>query len=147
MKNVRIKVRKNPDGTTNAVIITFNTRPQEFDSNSERNKFFKELHGWQQTVPNNGKKYVYRRPGLLDEIPHQKIADSVFMIMEEHMKRMEQFIQQWNQKVDWEMHRVMVERRNFPDMKEPEANVRRFAAKGILTPEENKRKFKRVEVE
>lgn len=34
-----------------AVIIIIDTKPGEFDSDYERNKFFRGLHGWKQTVP------------------------------------------------------------------------------------------------
>ena len=53
------------------VIVSFDTLSDKFYSNYERNKFFKDLYGWKQTVPGHGKNYNYRRPGLLDNIPHQ----------------------------------------------------------------------------
>src|SRR3989344_3798718 len=84
---MRIEIR----GNGAAVIITFDTIGKRFDSDYERNKFFRELHGWNQTVPSGGKRYEYRRPGLLDEIPHIRVADSAFIVAMEHMKRMQQF--------------------------------------------------------
>ena len=98
---------------TQAVIITFHTNNERFDSGYERIKFFKELHGWKQTVPNGDKKYVYRRSGLLDEVPHVKLADSVFAVAMEHMKRMEQFFNEWEEKVDCEMLEIMMSKRVF----------------------------------
>ena len=135
---MRVKIRKTVNGRTRAVIITFNTRIKRFDSNYDRNKFFRELHGWEQVVPGSGhKKYRYHRPGVLNEIPHAKIADSVFMIMEQHMKRMQDFFQQWEKKVNWEMHEVVMKRQNFMDMVENHADEH----------EEKKKKMRRVDIE
>ncbi|MBI2583043.1 MAG: hypothetical protein HYW25_00100 [Candidatus Aenigmarchaeota archaeon] len=136
---MRIKIRKDEDGRTRAVIITFNTSQKNFDSAYERNKFFRELHGWEQTVPSGNKKYHYRRPGLLDEIPHAKIADSVFMIMEEHMKRMEEFFSQWHEKVNWEMHEILMERKNFINMVETNRNQDAIR--------DERKKMRRIEIE
>lgn len=101
---MRIEIRKNGA----AVIITFDTQAEKFDSDYERNKFFRELHGWNQTVPHGEKKYEYRRPGLLDEIPHIKVADSAFIVAMEHMKRMEAFFDEWADKVHCEMMKIMM---------------------------------------
>lgn len=99
---------------TSAVIISFKTNRNRFDSNYERIKFFKELHGWNQTVPKDGKKYEYRRDGVLDEIPHVKIADSVFAIAMEHMKQIEEFFDEWEEKVDYEIMEIMANSGMFP---------------------------------
>lgn len=82
-------------------IITFHSKA--FDSDYERSKFFKELHGWKQNV----KSYEYRRKGVLDEVPHVKIADSVFMVAAEHMKRMEEFFKGWEDNVEFDMMEMM----------------------------------------
>ncbi len=106
---------------TQAVIITFHTNTDRFDSSYERIKFFKELHGWKQTVPSgSSKRYVYRRQGVLDEVPHVKLADSVFAVAMEHMKRMEQFFSEWEEKVDCEMMEIMMSRRMFERKQEEE---------------------------
>ena len=101
---MRIEIRKGGE----AVIISFHTRVDNFDSDYERITFFRKLHGWNQTVPKNGKKYVYRRMGLLEEIPHEKIADSVFIMARKHMKMMEKFFKGWETKVDYEIMEVML---------------------------------------
>ncbi|MBI4895144.1 MAG: hypothetical protein HY831_01495 [Candidatus Aenigmarchaeota archaeon] len=103
---MKIIFRKNEK----VVIVSFDTVSENFDSNYERNKFFRELYGWQQVIPGERKNYSYRRPGLLDEIPHKKISSSVFMIALEHMKRMEDFFDQWSQKVEYDMIEVILER-------------------------------------
>ena len=98
------------------VIISFRTIPEKFDSDYERSKFFRELYGWKQTVPKNGRRYLYKRSGILDDVPHKKIADSVFLIAMEHMKRMEQFFDGWERKVEYEIMNVMVERNRVKDL-------------------------------
>ena len=102
---MRIEIR----GNGAAVIITFDTQAKKFDSDYERNKFFRELHGWKQTVPSGGKRYEYRRPGILDEIPHIRVADSAFIVAMEHMKRMEQFFREWDDKVEYDMMKIMMQ--------------------------------------
>ncbi len=102
---MRVEIRRNG---ANAVIITFHTHADKFESDYERSKFFRELHGWNQTVPKNGKKYLYRRDGLLDEIPHIKVADSAFIVAMEHMQRMMKYFGEWSDKVECEMMEIMM---------------------------------------
>ena len=102
---MRIEIQKNG---ANAVIITFHTQTERFESDYERSKFFRELHGWKQTVPKNGKKYLYRRAGLLDEVPHIKIADSAFIVAMKNMQRMLQYFQGWSDKVEYDMMEIMM---------------------------------------
>ncbi len=102
---MRIEIRKNG---MPVAIVTFHTNPERFDSDYERIKFFKELHGWKQTVPKNGKKYLYHRSGLLDEVPHIKLADSAFLIAMENMERVRKYFEEWSDKVECEMLQVMM---------------------------------------
>ena len=102
---MRIVIKKNE---SNAVIITFHTHIERFDSDYERSKFFRELHGWKQVVPGNEKSYSYRRSGFLDEVPHMKIADSVFMVAQERIKEVVKFFDEWENKVDYDMMHVKV---------------------------------------
>jgi hypothetical protein len=102
---MRVEIRRNG---ANAVIITFHTFAEKFDSNYERSKFFRELHGWNQVVPKNGKKYTYRRAGLLDEVPHIKVADSAFIVAMEHMKRMMEYFREWQDKVEYDIMEIMM---------------------------------------
>jgi len=103
---MRIEIR-NGDGV-HAVIITFDTKIQDFDSDYDRNKFFRGLHGWKQTVPSGEKKYFYRRNGLLDEVPHIKVADSAFIVAMENMKRVLDYFDEWSDKVDYEIMEIMM---------------------------------------
>jgi len=108
---MRIEIRKN--GMANVVIITFHTKTEKFDSDYERIKFFRELYGWNQVVPKNDKRYFYRRSGLLDEIPHAKVADSAFMIAINNLERMTSFFKEWEGKVQIDIMEVMMKRREM----------------------------------
>ncbi|MFH1630628.1 MAG: hypothetical protein ABIA21_00185 [Candidatus Aenigmatarchaeota archaeon] len=107
---VRIEIKKTGQ---KVVIVTFDTRSDQFDSSYERNKFFRELHGWKQTVPHGEKRYSYHREGLLDGIPHMKISGSVFAVAHEHMRQVEAFFDQWQRKVEYDMIQVMMARQRF----------------------------------
>ena len=92
-----------------AFLITFTVKTSKFDSMSERNKFYKELYGWKQIVKKREKRYVYRRDGLLDEIPHIKVDKSIFIIMKKHMERMRRFFEEWEDKIKWDMFDVLLD--------------------------------------
>jgi len=92
-----------------AVLITFTVKTNRFNSNSERNKFYKELYGWKQIVKKERKRYVYRREGLLDEIPHIKVDRSMFIIMKRHVERMRKFLEEWEDKIKWDMFDVLLD--------------------------------------
>ncbi len=93
------------------VIITFRTRTDRFESDYERNKFFRGLYGWKQIVPKKDKKYQYHREGLLDHAEHEKIADSVFMIAVKDMHRVMRYFEEWDDKVDCEAMEVFLRKR------------------------------------
>jgi hypothetical protein len=92
-----------------AVLISFDTCSDKFDSAYERNKFFRQLHGWKQIIPGKAKKrYLYHRDGLLDEVPHIKVADSAFIISMRNMEKMMEFFEQWADKVHCEMLKIVL---------------------------------------
>ena len=93
-----------------AVLISFTVTTSKFDSMSERNKFYKELYGWKQIVKKQEKRYVYRRDGLLDEIPHIKVDKSIFIIMKRHMDRMRKFLEEWEDKIKWDKFDVLLDK-------------------------------------
>ncbi|MFH1420924.1 MAG: hypothetical protein ABIG30_03060 [Candidatus Aenigmatarchaeota archaeon] len=103
-----IVIRKKHGATVPAVLITFDTHSERFDSNYERNLFFKELHGWKQIIVKRNnvgkeqKRYEYPRNGILNEVPHMKVADSAFIVAMDNMKRMMEFFEQWTPKVEWD---------------------------------------------
>ena len=92
-----------------AVLITFTVKTSKFDSMSERNKFYKELYGWKQIVKKQEKRYVYRRDGLLDEMPHIKVDQSIFIIMKKHMEKMIKFLEEWEDKIKWDKFDVLLD--------------------------------------
>lgn len=94
---MQIKIRKR--GNKTAILISFDTASEKFISASERNKFFSELHGRRQIIIKRSKRYEYKREGLLDVIPHIKVDNSVFIIALEHLKRMQEFFNEWEDKV------------------------------------------------
>ena len=93
-----------------AVLISFSVETKKFLSKSERNKFYKELYGWKQVVKKQEKRYIYKREGLLDEIPHIKVDRSVFIIMREHMKKMMKFLEEWEEKIKWNAFDVLLDK-------------------------------------
>jgi hypothetical protein len=92
-----------------AVLITFTVNTSKFESMSERNKFYKELYGWRQVVKKQEKRYIYRRDGLLDEMPHIRVDKSIFIIMREHMEKMRRFLDEWDDKIKWDKFDVLLD--------------------------------------
>ncbi|MBI5347560.1 MAG: hypothetical protein HZB66_03045 [Candidatus Aenigmarchaeota archaeon] len=102
--NIRIKIGKK------AVLISFDTIPEKFESNYERNKFFRGLYGWNQTIPKNkNESYSYRRRGVLDEVPHVKVADSAFIIPLNEAEKIARYFEEWSDKVMCEMMRITLD--------------------------------------
>ncbi len=102
---MRIEIRRNG---APVMIVTFHTRPEKFESNYDRVKFFNGLHGWNQVVPNKEKRYVYRRAGVLEEVPHVKVADSAFIVATENIKRIMDYFDEWSDKVEVDMMEAMM---------------------------------------
>ena len=97
-----------------AVLICFNIRSEKFDSNYERNKFFRGLYGWKQmikkeTADGKEKTYVYDRGGLLDEIPHKKVDQSSFFIDNDDADEIFRFFDEWADKVMLNAFKVILE--------------------------------------
>lgn len=96
------------------MLICFNVQSEKFDSNYERNKFFRGLYGWKQIIKKENadgdeKKYVYEREGLLDEIPHKKVDQSSFIVEMEEAERLFKFFEEWADKVMWNTFKVLLE--------------------------------------
>ena len=98
-----------------AVLICFNVRSKKFDSNYERNKFFRGLYGWKQIInketKRGDKKYVYEREGLLDEIPHKKVDQSSFIVDTSDAETIFKFFEDWTDKVIWNTFKVLLDER------------------------------------
>jgi len=89
-------------------IITF-TMKSGVKKSSDKTKFFKQLYGWTQTIPGKRKEYEYHREGVLDEVPHKKIAQSAFIVPEEDFEKIAEFFEQWQKKVIWNPFKVLIE--------------------------------------
>ncbi len=108
---MKIEIRRKQGDT--AILITFDTVRENFESQSERNRFFWELYGRRQVVTKDSGRYEYEKEGLLDEIPNIKVSDSVFIVAMEHMKRMMEFFKGWEDKVEFDTFPVLLNEKKF----------------------------------
>ena len=115
---MKIKIRKK--GSNTAILISFDINSQKFESLSERSKFFEELYGRKQVIKREKKVYKYHREGLMDEVPHIKVDNSVFIIAMEHLRRMEEFFDQWEDKVMFKTFPVLLKERQMKELKNKE---------------------------
>ena len=98
------------------VMFTFSMKTQKI-TNSDKTKFYKELYGWTQTVPGGKKKYVYRREGIIEDVPHENIGQSSFLVPENQSEKMMQFFDEWRKKVMFRTFRVLDDQDFFKDFK------------------------------
>ena len=96
-----------------ADLLTYNTRKERFESVYERNKFYRGLFGYKQTVKKNGKTYEYEKDGLFDEIPNTRIDDSVFILAKKNTPEVVDYFSDWGNKVDHHVFTVLVEDMNI----------------------------------
>jgi len=106
---MRIEIHRKKEQT--AILISFDTLKEKFESASERNRFYWELYGRKQIVVKQSGRYEYDREGLLETMPHIKVANSVFIIAMEHMKKMMDFFKEWQDKVEFETFPVLLDER------------------------------------
>jgi len=106
-----------------AVLVAFSVKSDKFESHYERNKFFRGLYGWKQMirkeiVAREGEKprvkteekfYTYRREGVLDEMPHERVDQSSFVVPEDEFDKIESFFKAWRNKVMWKTFRVLMD--------------------------------------
>jgi len=92
-----------------ASLLTYDTHSSKFDSVYERNKFYRGLFGYKQTVKKNGKEYNYEKEGLMDRIPCIRIDDSVFILAERRKNEVEEYFSDWGEKVTHRIFTVIVE--------------------------------------
>ena len=111
---MRIEIRKK-DGKK-AILISFDTIRERFDSASERNRFYWELYGRKQVVVKKSKRYVYEREGVLEEIPHIKVSDSVFIVALEQMRKMMEFFDKWEDKIELKTFPVMLDKEEMKEV-------------------------------
>ncbi len=92
-----------------AALISYDARSDRFDSMYERNKFYRGLFGYKQTVRRNDKVYHYEKDGLLDEVPHIKVEDSVFIIHREDLNKFQTYFKQWSGRVDVQVFHITLD--------------------------------------
>jgi hypothetical protein len=111
-----------------AVLIAFSVQSEKFENQYERNKFFRGLYGWKQTIKKEvvisrkqkpqEKVYIYRREGLLDEIPHEKVDQSSFIVPEDDVDKIMKFFEEWRDKVIWKSFKVLLDEDFFKEGEE-----------------------------
>jgi hypothetical protein len=106
-----------------ATLITYNTHREHFKSVYERNKFYRGLFGYKQTVKKNGKKYEYEKDGLMDELPNCRIDDSVFIISKQNVAQLKQYFNEWENKVSYHTFTVLIEDEQILDQIEEQGDV------------------------
>lgn len=111
-----------------ATLVCFSVRGEKFDSASERNKFFRGLYGWKQTVRTEDaggheKEYVYERHGVLDRVPHKKVDQSSIIIDEQKTDDVFRFFRSWANKVMWRTFRVMLNEEDELESEEDEEEI------------------------
>lgn len=101
-----------------AILICFSVKSSKFESNYERNKFFRTLYGWKQIITKSEgkKKYTYRREGLLDDIPHKKVDQSSFIVDLSDFERVIDFFEEWEDKVIWNTFKVLLDEDVFEEI-------------------------------
>jgi len=114
---MKVTIRKR--GSKTAILISFDTNNEKFKSASEKTKFFEELYGRRQVIRREKKVYHYEREGAIPR-RHIKVDNSVFIIMQEHMKRMEEFMQEWEDKVMFKTFPVLLDKDDIKKLKENE---------------------------
>ncbi len=92
-----------------AALLTYDTKRERFNSVYERNKFYRGLFGYKQTVKKNGKKYEYEKDGLMDEVPNVRIDDSVFILARSSIEDIEEYFEEWGRKVEYRIFTVLIE--------------------------------------
>jgi hypothetical protein len=118
---MRVEIRKKKDQT--AILISFDTLRDKFQSPSERNRFYWELHGRKQVVIKKSVRYEYEKKGILEQMPNIPVSDSVFIVAMEHMKRMEQFFKEWQDKVEFETFPVLLDQRKRKELEEKDVEI------------------------
>ena len=99
-----------------AILISYDTKGDKFQSNYERNKFYRGLFGFKQVVKKDDKIYSYRREGLLNKIPHIRVEDSVFIIAEKYFQEMEKYFKGWGNKVNVDTFKVLLEEKKWKEI-------------------------------
>ncbi len=114
IQTMRIEIRKK--NGKQAILISFDTIGDRFDSASERNRFYWELYGRRQVVVKKKKRYVYQREGVLEDVPHIKVSSSVFIVAMSRMKRMMDFFDKWEDKIELKTFPVILDEKEIKEV-------------------------------
>lgn len=101
-----------------ATLVSFRADSSRFGSNYDRNKFYRGLYGWKQTIKKCGKKYVYQHEGLLDRIPHIKVGKSVYIVPTKYTRSLTRYLDRWKGKVEYKVFKVLLEEDRFKKIQE-----------------------------
>ena len=104
-------------------MICFSTNSSKFKSNYERNKFFRGLYGGRQVIEKGGKRYVYERRGVLNEMPHKKVDQSSFIVNTADFDRIEKFFGEWHTKVVHNTFKVLLEKDIFKELEDMRRDI------------------------
>jgi hypothetical protein len=110
---MRVRMRKRKM----AILICFDTIKEKFNSPSERNRFFWGLYGRRQVIVRSERRYEYVREGLLEEIPHIKVDNSVFIIAKKYLRKVLQYFKKWEEKVEVRMFPVLLDEKEAKEIK------------------------------
>lgn len=97
------------------ILICFTTRSNKFKSAYERNKFFRNLYGWKQIIIAQNRKYIYRRDGLLDMVPHMRVDQSSFIVPEDEFDKIFDFFKRWSKKIIWKTFKILLEEKEWKE--------------------------------
>lgn len=99
-----------------AVLVCFSTKKNKFKSASERNRFYWGLYGRKQVIIKKEKRYEYYRGGILEEIPHIKVDNSVFIIAERYLKKLMKYFNIWKEKVEVKTYPVVISKKEAKNL-------------------------------
>jgi hypothetical protein len=99
-----------------AVIITFNINSAKFKSTYERNKFYKQLYGWKQTIKKEYGTYSYENDGILNKIPHIRVSKSLFIIPNEYINLIEDFFKQWEEMTNYKEFIIFLRKEDIDEL-------------------------------
>jgi hypothetical protein len=95
------------------ILLAYDTKKEQFDSMYDRNKFYRGLFGYKQTVKENGKVYRYEKDGLIGNIPAIKVEDSVLIVNKRNAAELEEYFKQWEPKVTYKRYKVILDRQDW----------------------------------
>ena len=103
---MEIEIRKKDH---KAILISFDTLKEKFESPSERNRFYWGLYGRKQVIIKSSGRYEYDREGILDSMNHIKVDNSVFIIALKHLERIMKFFKEWEDKIELKTFPVLLD--------------------------------------